>query len=127
MLVSQRPERWASYEISSGHLVCSRAAGADHCSTPAALPGVKESESYRTRDLRRGHALDLQLSGTWRTCLPCLTPLTSCCVAGAPLWEILAAGDWSSPAFMDYLDKWRLEQDVVMQAHLDESDCEDEG
>ena len=49
------------------------------------------------------------------------------CVAGAPLWEILSAGDWSSPAFMDYLDKWRLERDVVMQAHLDESDCEAEG
>ena len=46
---------------------------------------------------------------------------------GAPLWAILSAGDWSSPAFMDYLDKWRLEKDVVMQAHLDESDCEAEG
>ena len=97
------------------------------CSTPAALQGVKKSEAYRTHDLRRGHALDLQLSGTWRTCLPCFPPATSCCVAGASSWEILAAGDWSSPAFMDYLDKWRLEQDVVMQAHLDESDCEDEG
>ena len=47
-----------------------------------------------------------------------------CVAAGAPLWEILAAGDWKSPAFLDYLDKFRLERDVVMQAHLDESDAE---
>ena len=49
-----------------------------------------------------------------------------CFEPGAPLWEILAAGDWKSPAFLDYLDKFRLERDVVMQAHLDESEVEDE-
>ena len=76
--------------------------------------------------MRRGHALDLQLSGALTDALfaPSVLPLWT---SGAPLWEILAAGDWSSPAFMDYLDKWRLERDVVMQAHLDESDCEAEG
>ena len=41
--------------------------------------------------------------------------------------EILAAGDWKSPAFMDYLDKHRLESDLVMQAHMDESDEGAEG
>ena len=44
---------------------------------------------------------------------------------GATLWEILAAGEWRSPAFMKYLDLHRLETDVVVQAHMDESDDED--
>jgi hypothetical protein len=70
--------------------------------------GVLEPNRYRTHDLRRGHALDLQLSG-------------------APLWEILSAGDWRSPAFLDYLNRFALERDMVMQAHLDESDHEMEG
>ena len=47
------------------------------------------------------------------------------CVLCAPLWEILAAGEWRSPAFMKYLDLHRLETDVVVQAHMDESDDED--
>ena len=41
---------------------------------------VAESGSYRTQDLRRGHARDLQDSGS-------------------NLLEILQAGEWSSPAF----------------------------
>ena len=45
--------------------------------------------------------------------------------AGAPLYEILAAGEWRSPAFFAYIDYWRLETDVVVQAHVDESDDED--
>ena len=45
--------------------------------------------------------------------------------AGAPLWQILAAGEWRSPAFMEYLDKFQLETDVVVQAHVGESDDED--
>jgi len=64
---------------------------------------VPQADMYRTHDLRRGHALDLQLSG-------------------APLWEILAAGEWRSPAFLKYLDQHRLEIDLVVQAHCDESD-----
>ena len=69
--------------------------------------GVQGSESYRTHDLRRGHALDLQLSG-------------------APLWEILQAGEWSSPAFLKYLDLHCLDRDLVVQAHAGESDSESE-
>ena len=61
--------------------------------------------------------------------------------AGAPLYEILAAGEWSSPAFLQYLDCWRLEvgsrtsnvpgcvphgvysqADTVIQAHVDENE-----
>ena len=62
---------------------------------------VQDAGAYRTHDLRRGHALDLQLSG-------------------APLWQILQAGEWRSPAFLQYLDLHRLDRDLVVQAHLDE-------
>ena len=67
--------------------------------------GSVNAESYRTHDLRRGHAWDLQNSG-------------------AALYEILAAGDWKSPAFLSYIDRHKLEDDVAMQAHLAESDDE---
>ena len=39
-------------------------------------------------------------------------------VAGAPLWKILAAGEWRSPAFLEYMDIHRLENDVVVQVSL---------
>ena len=45
-------------------------------------------------------------------------------VAGCPLWEILAAGEWRSPKFLAYLDMHKLEMDAVMQAHLEESTAE---
>ena len=44
---------------------------------------------------------------------------------GAPLWEILAAGEWKSPAFLLYLDMHQLERDLVVQAHVDDSDSDD--
>jgi hypothetical protein len=91
--------------------------------------GVEDARAYRTHDLRRGHALDLQLSGSplpifqeggsGRMCW-------SDFVAGAPLVEVLRAGEWSSPAFMEYLDLHRLERDAVIQAHADESESENE-
>ena len=87
--------------------------------------GVCEPEKYRTHDLRRGHALDLQLSGEEHArCLLRIARVLQRCMLGAPLWEILAAGEWRSPAFMKYLDLHRLETDVVVQAHVDESDDE---
>ena len=67
--------------------------------------GVSNANAYRTHDLRRCHALDLQCSG-------------------APLWEILAAGEWSSAAFLHYLDLHRLDTELVVQAHAAESDSE---
>ena len=67
---------------------------------------VVKSELYRTHDLRRGHALDLQCSG-------------------APLWQILEAGEWSSPAFLKYLDLHKLDTELVVQAHVNESDESD--
>ena len=88
--------------------------------------GVCEPEKYRTHDLRRGHALDLQLSSEEHArCLLRIASVLRRCMLGAPLWEILAAGEWRSPAFMKYLDLHRLETDVVVQAHMDESDDED--
>jgi hypothetical protein len=47
-------------------------------------------------------------------------------LAGAPLHEILTAGDWASPAFLVYLNKYRLERDLVQQAHLQEALSESE-
>jgi len=45
--------------------------------------------------------------------------------AGAPLWKILAAGEWRSPAFMQYLDIHKIEVELVLQGCLDEeSDCD---
>ena len=47
---------------------------------------VPEATSYRTQDLRRGHAEDMRQSG-------------------APLADILKAGQWRSSAFLNYLDE----------------------
>ena len=69
--------------------------------------GVEKSSFYGTHDLRRGHALDLQL-------------------AGAPLQVILEAGGWRSPAFLKYLDLHQLDRDLVVQSHIDESSSDEE-
>ena len=66
---------------------------------------VPEAASFVTKDFRRGHALDLVTKG-------------------ARLATILAAGQWSSPAFMMYLDMNKLETSAVVEAHLEESDDE---
>ena len=63
---------------------------------------VPQASSYRAHDFRRGHARDLQADG-------------------AQLFEILAAGEWRSPAFLKYMDVHQLEHDVVVEAHVDES------
>ena len=60
--------------------------------------GVNQADMYRCHDIRRGHALDLQL-------------------AGSPLHEILEAGEWRSPAFLQYMDRHALERDAVHEAH----------
>ena len=44
----------------------------------------------------------------------------------APLWEILGAGEWRSPAFLQYLNVHELEEGLVMQTHLEESDSDGE-
>jgi len=45
---------------------------------------------------------------------------------GASLAEILRAGQWRSPAFLAYVDTEALENNVVLEAHLDESSSDDE-
>ena len=70
-----------------------------------ALLGVSDANTYRTHDLRRGHARDMQ-------------------AAGKPLYEILLAGNWRSAAFADYMDLQSLEDEAVFEAHLNESDSE---
>ena len=69
---------------------------------------VPDSASYRTHDIRRGHTLDLQENG-------------------ASLAEILRAGQWKSPAFLEYLDLESLEKGAVVEAHIDESSSDDDG
>ena len=70
---------------------------------------VRDASRYRTHDLRRGHALDLQLSGNISQARGNVVNNVQKFSAGAPLYEILAAGEWSSPAFLQYLDVKRLE------------------
>ena len=81
--------------------------------------GVEKWYEYRTHDLRRGHAQDLVDAG-WNAAptghLSALARLPT----GAPLYQILAAGEWSSPAFLAYIDDHKLETELVVQAHLDE-------
>ena len=69
---------------------------------------IEGAKSYRTHDLRRGHAEDLEMGG-------------------ASLFEILSAGEWRSPAFLTYLDLHELEKGAVVEAHLEESSSEDGG
>ena len=66
----------------------------------------KKASSFRCHDFRRGHTEDMK-------------------AAGATLKQILDAGQWSSPRFLAYIDVNTLERDVVVSAHLDESDDED--
>ena len=69
--------------------------------------GVPQAKTYRTHDLSRGHAQDLIDNG-------------------ANLAQILQAGQWRSPAFLAYVDTEALEDNVVVEAHLDESSSDDE-
>ena len=75
--------------------------------TMLAAIGVEKAACYRSHDMRRGHTLDLQC-------------------ANAPLWKILEAGEWSSPAFLKYLDLHKLDRELVVQAHCLETDSDSE-
>ena len=68
--------------------------------------GVPDAHEYRLHDFRHGHARDL-------------TGATS------DLRTILDAGQWTSPAFMKYLDMSKIETDMIVQAHQDDSEDED--
>ena len=70
---------------------------------------VRDAQLYWTHDLRRGHAKDLQLSGTRPSCRMSLSALLLS-RAGAPLFEILQAGQWRRPTFLSYLDLHLLDR-----------------
>ena len=65
----------------------------------------------------------VQVGGVWPSVLVMEALVFA---SGAPLWEILAAGEWSSPAFLKYLDLHRLDTELVVQTHACESDSDDE-
>ena len=90
--------------------------------------GTDRAKFYRPHDLRRGHAEDLRLSGDVAARVlvePSIMHVEG--MKGAPLWKILAAGEWRSPAFLEYLDVHRMEVEMVLNGCLDEeSDCDGE-
>ena len=71
------------------------------------LAGCVDAQQYTFHDMRRGHAQDLVEKG-------------------GGLQEILSAGQWSSPAFLKYLDRSKVDRDAVVEAHVLESDSDDE-
>ena len=69
--------------------------------------GTSDAIHYNLHDFRRGHAQDLVESG-------------------CGLQQILGAGEWMSPAFMRYLDTVKIDKEAAVQAHIEESDSEEE-
>ena len=70
--------------------------------------GMPMSEAYETKDFRRGHARDLIEK------------------PGGTLKEVMAMGQWKSSALIDYLDINEIEAGAVIEAHIAESEAEDE-
>ena len=64
--------------------------------------GYADSATFNLHDFRRGAAHDLA-------------------AAGGGLRQILEAGEWSSPAFLKYLDTEQLGKKVAVEACLDDS------
>jgi len=87
--------------------------------------GIDKANEYGTHGFRRGHAQDLVESGRDCSCVHCFYVHLILCLAGAPLQEILRAGEWRSPTFMTYLDLALLEPAAVVEAALlEESDSD---
>ena len=89
------------------------------------LVGVDDPGRYKTHDLRRGHAKDLQLAGKWHLWFCASHLFNKCYYLGSPLHVILEAGQWSSPAFLKYIDINKLDEELVLHAHCDESSDSD--
>ena len=45
--------------------------------------------------------------------------------AGRSIREILAAGEWCAPAYFKYQDVDQYEHDIILSAHLGDSDGDD--
>ena len=69
--------------------------------------GIDHANSYWLHDLRRGHAQDMVDNG-------------------GRLCDILRAGEWTSPAFTSYLNLEAVETAGVVEAHMAESDDDEE-
>lgn len=69
--------------------------------------GIDCANFFWLHDLRRGHAQDMVDEG-------------------GRLCEILQAGQWKSPAFTKYLDLEAVEMQAAVEAHMAESEDEDE-
>jgi hypothetical protein len=69
------------------------------------LLGIPDAEKYVLQDFRKGHADDIR-------------------ARGGTLREILEAGEWRSPAFLRYLDVNKMEADLFMIDHLEESEAD---
>ena len=64
---------------------------------------IPDAYAYGTHDFRRGHTMDMVM-------------------AGAPLSQILKAGQWKSSAFLEYIEKQEVECGAVLEAHMALSD-----
>ena len=69
--------------------------------------GHRDAQSYNLHDLRKGHAQDMAESGS-------------------SIYQILGAKKWVSPAFIKYMDVSKFDCDAALQAHVLESDSDEE-
>ncbi len=72
-----------------------------------AATGVADADTYASHDFRRGHAQDLVDNV-------------------ADLAQILLAGEWRTPSFLQYVNMPKLETRAVLEAHVDDSESDAE-
>ena len=80
--------------------------------------------SYRTHDLRRGHAKVARFA-----LIACANVGGTCVVqdlqkSRAPLAKIRAMGQWSANGMVPYLDECELEQDMALEVAIQSEDEE---
>ena len=51
----------------------------------------------------------------------CVSACQDMRLAGSSLAQILSAGQWRSPAFLDYLDKCDIEETIVFDTAIEET------
>ena len=96
--------KWLMQQPHGSRLIAHVRADTARCTLKRRLQGldVEHASEYVLHGFRRGHAMDIaSASGDLRT--------------------ILAAGEWSSPEFLKYFDVTEFEENVALQAHIDDS------
>ncbi len=73
---------------------------------------------YGTHDFRRGHAKAVSALGQPHGLALQFIRCQDLQLSGAPLAEILAAGEWRSRAVLKYLDMQEFEKDVAIEAAM---------